>query len=193
VKEYGATSVAFSPDGGTIAAGYAGGVGGGVVLWHAAARTRLAGEPLRVNEGGVTSVAFGPHGGTIAAGYAGDGGGGVVLWDAAARERLVDVPLRVDEGGVTSVAFSPDGRAIAAGYDGVGFRGVVLWDVDLESWQRHAGQIANRNFTQKEWRDYFPETPYRAIFPDLPVLADLTPNSSTRSRPTTSGAPRSQP
>ena len=33
----------------------------------------------------------------------------------------------------------------------------------------HAGQIANRNFTRDEWRQYFPEEPYRATFPDLPV------------------------
>ena len=52
---------------------------------------------------------------------------------------------------------------------------MVLWDLDLESWQRRAGQIANRNFTRKEWRDYFPETPYRVIFPDLPVLVEVTP------------------
>jgi WD40 repeat protein len=124
-------------------------------------------------------VAFSPDGRTLAAGY-GAAVGGVVLWDAAARRRLSDDPLPVKEGFVGSVAFSPDGRTLAAGYGAEGYDnavgGVVLWDVDLESWQRRAGQIANRNFSQKEWRDYFPETPYRAIFPDLPVLEDLTPN-----------------
>ena len=45
-------SVAFSPDGKTIAAGYARGGGiGGVVLWDVAARHRLADEPLAVDEG----------------------------------------------------------------------------------------------------------------------------------------------
>ena len=52
---------------------------------------------------------------------------------------------------------------------------MVLWDVDLESWQRRAGRIANRNFTRKEWREYFPETPYHATFPDLPVPPEVTP------------------
>ena len=113
------------------------------------------------------SVAFSPDGKTIAAGYSlVGGGGGVVLWDVAARKRLADEPLPVKEGDVTSVAFSPDGKTIAAGYDvgGVG-GGVVLWDVDLESWQRIAGRIANRNFTREEWRQYFPD---ETLPPDLP-------------------------
>ncbi len=170
-------SVAFSPDGGTIAAGYAGVrvVGGGVVLWDAAARKRLVDAPLAVGEGPVRGVAFSLDGGTIAAGYGGVRGvGGVVLWDAAARKRLVDAPLAVGEGPVRGVAFSLDGGTIAAGYGGVrGVGGVVLWDVDLQSWQRLAGQIANRNFTRAEWRQFFPEEPYRATFPDLPVPPEI--------------------
>ena len=55
MKEGAVTSVAFSPDGKTLAAGYGGGVGGGggVVLWDAAGRKRLAEDPLAVKEGGV--------------------------------------------------------------------------------------------------------------------------------------------
>ena len=44
--------MAFSPDGKTIAAGYrVDDGGGGVVLWDAATRKRLADEPLAVKEG----------------------------------------------------------------------------------------------------------------------------------------------
>ncbi len=127
---------------------------------------------LHIEEGSVTGVAFSRDGKTIAAGYGVGGGGGVVLWDVAARKRLAADPLPVKEGNVTGVSFSPDGKTIAAGYDGVvvrGVGGVVMWDVNLKSWQRIAGQIANRNFTRAEWRQYFPEEPYRATFPDLPV------------------------
>jgi len=137
VKEGKVTGVAFSPDGKTIAAGYAYGaygsvVGvGGVVLWDVAARKRLADDPLPVKEDNVTGVAFSPDGKSIAAGYGGGfgGGGGVVLWDVAARKRLTDDPLPVKEEKVTGVAFSPDGKSIAAGYGFGGEGGVVLWDV----------------------------------------------------------------
>ena len=66
VTEGGVNSVAFSPDGKTLAAGY----GGGVVLWDMAARKRLQEKPLAVTEGDVNSVAFSPDGKTLAAGYA---------------------------------------------------------------------------------------------------------------------------
>ena len=78
-------SVAFSPDGKTLAAGY-GGVGGvgGVVLWDTARRERLQEKPLAVTEGIVQSVAFSPDGKTLAAGY----GGGVAaagVWCSGTR------------------------------------------------------------------------------------------------------------
>ena len=48
------SSVAFSPDGKTLAAGYGvGGGGGGVVLWDTARRERLQEKPLAVTEGSV--------------------------------------------------------------------------------------------------------------------------------------------
>jgi WD40 repeat protein len=160
VKEGPVRSIAFSPDGKTLAAE----CGVGVVLWNAAARSRLTDEPLNVNERFVVSVAFSPNSKTLAAGIgtrlaSGVLRGGVVLWDVATRERLADEPLPVQEGRVRSVAFSPDGRTLAAAYHGdfdVG-GGVVLWNVDLQSWQGLAAQIANRNFTSDERRQYFPD------------------------------------
>jgi len=170
VAEGGVGSVAFSPDGKTLAAGYDRFLRGGVVLWDVGRRERLAGTPLAVAESGVRSVAFSPDGKTLATGLASAGGGGVALWDEGRRERLVREPLAVAEGGTGIVAFSPDGKVLAEGYGRRGGHGsVVLWDVDLESWHNQAEAIANRNLTRDEWRQYFPDTPYHATFSNLPL------------------------
>ena len=124
-----------------------------MILWDMAASTRLIDEPLSVMEGAVLSVQR-----------------------SAGVPPPSSAPLSVKEGAVLSVAFSPDGKTVAAGYENVrGGGGVVLWDVDLDSWQRRAGQIANRNFTWKEWQQYFPGEPYHATFPELPFPLEATP------------------
>jgi len=173
-------SAAFSPDGKTLVAGYGFG-GGGVVLWDTARRSRIQDQVLAVGEGRVASVAFSPDGKTLAAGYGKVGGGGVVLWDATLRSRLQDQPLAIAEGFVASVAFSPDGKTLAAGYRGDLVRGgVALWDVDLASWRRHAGAIANRNFTREEWQEYFPDQPYRKTFDWLPEAPEMKPAAEVK-------------
>jgi WD40 repeat protein len=163
--------VAFSLDGKPLAAGWGVRGGGGVVLWEVAGRRRLSQDPLPVKEGEVSSVAFSPDGKTLAAGC-----GGVVLWEVSGWRRLSEDPLRVKEGGVSSVAFRPpDGKTLAAGYVG----GVVLCDVDLKSWQRIAGRIANRNLTRAEWHQYLPDEPYRRLFRILPWPYDLSQDERT--------------
>jgi WD40 repeat protein len=173
VKEGDVRSVAFSPDGKTIAAGSHGPNWSGVVLWDATSHRRLAAAPFDVKEGEDRGVAFSPEGKTIAAGYTVprlDRISGVMLWDAASRKRLVDAPLVLNAALVHCVAFSPDGKTVAAGYSlSANRHGVLLWDVNPESWMNIAGQITNRNLTRAEWRQYFPEQPYHATFPDLTV------------------------
>src|SRR5262249_28785479 len=106
--------------------------------------------------------------------------GGVVLWDVVGRKRLVDDPLDVKEGYVESVAFSPDGKTLAArvsdntGGDDPRRGQVVAWGVQLKSWLRIAGWIANRNFTRDEWRQCFPDEPYRRTIRTRPWPSDLT-------------------
>jgi hypothetical protein len=170
---HGVDSVAFSPDGKTLAAGYDTGVDGGVMLWDVDQRAPLIDKPLFVTEGRVSSVAFSPDSKTLAAGYSTfevDGGGGVLLWDVGQRSRLGYPPLVLEGSFVRSVASTPDGKTLAAGYSTVDAGGgVVLLDVSLEAGERVARQLANRNFTRAEWRQYFPGTLYRPTFNDLPV------------------------
>ncbi len=172
IKEGDVISIAFSPDTKTLAAGYTGAIAAsGVVLWDTNGRKRMVDAPLDVEEGRVVSVAFSPDGNTVTAGFRRLLKNGVVLWDAAGHGRLINVPLHVFEGLVSCVAFSPDGKTIAAGFGGPG-SGVALCDLNPESWKSIAAQIANRNLTRDEWRQYFPDEAYRATFPDLPVPAE---------------------
>ena len=110
-------SVAFSPNGKTLASGSADGT---VRLWDVATRRQIGGN---LDGGGaVKSVAFSPNGKTLASGSA---DGTVRLWDVATGQQI-GATLTGHTGPVTSVAFSPNGKILASGSDDDTVR---LWDV----------------------------------------------------------------
>ena len=111
-------SVAFSPDGTTLATGDANGT---TCLWSAG-----TGRLMTVLHGGanakVLAVAFSADGAMVAAGY---GDGSTSLWNAATSQLIGTIQDPAGKA-VNSVAFSPSGATLATG-DGNG--SAYLWNV----------------------------------------------------------------
>ncbi|MGF7239197.1 MAG: WD40 repeat domain-containing protein [Frankia sp.] len=131
-SSYVAFSVAFSPDGHTLAAG-SDKVSDPVLLWDLTDRTHPTplGQPLTVPTGpvyNVDSVVFSPDGRTLAAGSDHDA---VRLWDLTNRTHPTPLsqPLTGPTRAVSSVAFSPDGHTVAAGSDQFSGNNVWLWRI----------------------------------------------------------------
>jgi WD40 repeat protein len=107
------TSVAFSADGRSVAAGT---WADGPLLWDVA--TGAAQAELNGHTGQVASIAFSPDGRTLATGATDRT---LRLWDAAGN---VKATLSGSEDVVRSMAFSPDGRFLATAD-----KAIRLWDV----------------------------------------------------------------
>ena len=92
--------------------------------------------------------------------------GDLVLWDVAAR-KMLGSPLANGLVGnanrMKSIDVSPNGHWLAIANDNT----VSMWSIDIDAWQRHACQLANRSLSPAEWAIYVGDEPYRDACSDL--------------------------
>ena len=150
----GVYSLAFSPDGRTLASGD---YGGTIQLWNAAELTYLRplGQPLIGGGAQVGSVAFSPDGTMMASGSF---DGTTRLWNVAkpADPQPLGQPLTSGTVPVDSVAFSPDGHTLASGSDDGTTR---LWNLDVQYAINRICATAG-GLTPRQWDEYIPRLRY---------------------------------
>jgi WD40 repeat protein len=175
-------SLAFSPDGGTLASASG---DGSIVMWDVATR-KQRGIPLRGHTNAVMSVAFSPDGNTLASGSWDQT---IILWDVKTRQSLGS-PLTGQDREVYAVGFSnASGGRFFFQSDTVT---IIAWDTEIEKWRARACSRANRNLAEAEWEQYFDQDsdeqpPYRSTCPDLPP-GNTTATGTPQASPGTSSA-----
>lgn len=157
------TALAISPDGRSIAAGSS----SGIVRRYDIATHEPVGPDLRGHTFEVGGVVYSPDGSLLASTTVGLST--TRLWDAATgapignelvagRTPYTQRTFGIDHRYPSRPAFAPDGRTL---FTPVVDGSVVAWDLRPRSWTRAACEMAGRDLTRDEWRQYLGDTTYR--------------------------------
>jgi WD40 repeat protein len=85
-----------------------------------------------------------------------------VLWDVATR-RQIGRPLTGHHADAIGVTFVDDDTLVTSSADG----SLIFWDLHPSAWEAKACQLAGRNLTRDEWRQ-FVGGDYRRTCPQWP-------------------------
>jgi WD40 repeat protein len=145
-------ALAFAPDG-TLATGSWSGI---VDLWNPRTGVQIGHQTL-VAPAPVAAISFSPDGNTFAT--TGGSSGGARIWVTATQQQLgSDFPGGAGQWG--NVAYTPDGRYLISVFgDGSADR----WPVSVSAWERHACDVADRDFTREEWRRFVGSRSYSRV------------------------------
>jgi WD40 repeat protein len=158
-------SVAFSPDGKVLASASA---DSRIIFWDVKDHRLI--KSFTSQPGYIYSVAFSPDGDTLASAGMNKA---IQLWNVENKESPVPLgePLK-STSPISSLAFSPNGNTLVSGNaDG----SVILWDLLPKHWIDTICSRVGRNFTQDEWKQYFPNENYKATCPQWPETKEIIP------------------